>query len=66
MEVKELNRNQLRQLKSRWLIDKRWSNDESVYESELMDIDDVVSDEEMFEAYEGIYFVEDDFWKEEE
>ena len=56
MNVKELNRKQLIILKGRYL-----SKDEDVSYGELLEADNLVSDETIFEEFEGINFVEEDF-----
>lgn len=61
MTVYELNRDQLTELKRNYytqLLDER---DESPSYGELADIDDYVSDEEMFDEYAGVDFVPGDF-----
>ena len=57
MEVKELNRNQLVQLKQMYLTE----NKEEISWGELADADDIVTDEEVFNYYSGTNFVEEDF-----
>ena len=56
MNVKELNREQLIILKGRYL-----SKDEDISYGELFEADDLVSDETIFEEFEGFDFVEEDF-----
>ena len=58
MNVKELNRAQLLQLKANYYEEH---HPEGVSYGELADIDNLVSDEEVVEAYDGVDFVEDDF-----
>lgn len=58
MTVKELNRDQMIQLKQDYLCETRGD----VSYGELADADEIVSDEQMFDYYGGIDFVEDDFW----
>ena len=58
MTVKELNRAQLLQLKANYYEEH---HSEGVSYGELADIDNLVSDEEVVEAYDGVDFVEDDF-----
>lgn len=58
MSVNELTRNQLIQLKQHYYFE----NNESVSWYELANIDELVSDEEIFEEYDYITFVEDDFF----
>ena len=57
MTVRELNRDQLAELKINYLADL--GNDLS-YE-DLVNIHDLVPDEEVFDAYNGVNFVPDDF-----
>lgn len=58
MSVKELTREQLTQLKEQYYIEKN----NNVSYGELADIDNLVSDNEVFEEYEHITFVEEDFF----
>ena len=58
MNVKELSRAQLLQLKANYYDDH---HPEGVSYGELAEIDSLVSDEEVIEAYDGVNFVEDDF-----
>ncbi len=58
MKVQELNRVQLEELKQRYYTEKN----ENVSYGELADIDNIVSDKEIFEEYEGVEFTEDDFF----
>jgi len=58
MNIKELNRAQLLQLKADYYEEH---HPEGVSYGELADIDNLVSDEEIVEAYDGVDFVEDDF-----
>lgn len=58
MTVMELSREQLQQLKQRHLMEKG----AALSWGELASIDEVLSDKEIFEAYEGVNFVEDDFF----
>lgn len=57
MKVTELNRNQLIQLKQSYLTSKQ----DSVSWGELAEVDELVTDAEIFKEYAGINFVEDDF-----
>lgn len=61
MKVQELNKVQLEELKQRYYTEKN----ENVSYGELADIDNLVSDKEIFEEYEGIEFTEDDFFSSE-
>ena len=58
MSVKELTREQLTQLKEQYYIEKN----NNVSYGELVDIDNLVSDNEVFEEYGHITFVEEDFF----
>lgn len=57
MNVAELSRNQLIELKQAYLTE----NQDTVYMSELAFADELVSDETIFEEYAGYEFSEDDF-----
>lgn len=57
MSVKELTREQLTQLKEQYYIERN----ENVSYGELADIDNLVSDNEIFEEYGHITFVAEDF-----
>ena len=59
MRVNELNRDQLEELKQRYYVDH--VNENPSY-GELAAIDDLVSDEEVYEEYAGTDFVVDDFF----
>lgn len=56
MKVKDLNREQLIQLKQRMYMDRQWPSWEELYE-----VDDLISDEEVFAEFRGVEFVEEDF-----
>ena len=58
MSVKELTREQLIELKQKYYTERN----ENVSYGELADIDNLVSDEEIFEEYGHITFVEEDFF----
>ncbi len=58
MNVKELNRAQLLQLKANYYEDR---HPDGVSYGELADVDSLVTDDEVIEAYSGVTFVEDDF-----
>ncbi len=62
MNVKELTRAQLLQLKADYYEEH---HPEGVSYGELSDVDSLVSDEEIVEAYDGVDFVEDDFTSDE-
>ena len=57
MGVKDLTREQLIELKQRYYTERN----ENVSYGELADIDNLVSDNEIFEEYGHITFVEEDF-----
>ena len=57
MSVKDLTREQLIELKQRYYTERN----ENVSYGELADIDNLVSDNEIFEEYGHITFVEEDF-----
>lgn len=58
MNVKELNRAQLLQLKANYY---EGQHPEGVSYGELASVDELVSDEEIIDAYDGVNFVEKDF-----
>lgn len=58
MTVKELNRDQMVQLKQDYLVEIRGD----VSYGELADADKLVTDAQMFDYYGGIDFVPEDFW----
>lgn len=58
MKITELNKEQLQQVKQ----DYYCKNNDYVSYYELASIDDLVSDEEVYEEYANTYFVEDDFF----
>jgi hypothetical protein len=57
MTVRDLNRNQLSELKANYLNEKN----SSVYWSEICDADSLVSDEQIISEYGNTIFSEDDF-----
>jgi hypothetical protein len=61
MNVKELNRDQLIQLKQRYLVDWYDSVGQSPSYGELADADNLVSDETVLGYFDGVEFVEEDF-----
>lgn len=61
MNVEELNRGQLTFLKQNYYTQKQDEKNKGVSYGELANIDDLVSDEEIYEKYSGTYFVEEDF-----
>ena len=58
MKVTELNRDQLIDLKQKYLIDL---SDETPSWGELYEADSIVTDQTIFEIYEGINFLPGDF-----
>lgn len=65
MSVYELNRDQIVELKQNYLEEylSHWADeDETISYDNLMDADELIPDETIFEAYEGIIFTEDDFF----
>lgn len=73
MTVKELNRDQLTELKEKYLYDLYERNEvedvlgytqrcKSPSWSELEDVNDIISDEMIEEYYEGVVFSNDDFF----
>lgn len=62
MTIKELTPEQLHQVKERYLVQKRDEAGEPCYWSELAEADNLISNDEIFEAYEGYFFTEDDFF----
>lgn len=59
MDVKELNRDQIIQLKQAMLCER----EENVSYGELAAADELITDEEVFTRHAGVAFVEDDFFK---
>ena len=62
MTIKELTPEQLHQVKENYLVMKRDEANEPCYMSELINVNDIVSNKEIYKAYEDIYFVEADFF----
>ncbi len=62
MNVKELSREQLIEVKQRYLTEKLDEKGEDISCGELEAIDELVTDEEIFEEYADVEFDEDDFW----
>ena len=58
MKVKELTRSQLVELKERYYTERN----ENVSYGELANIDNIVTDNEIFEEYQNVDFVEEDFF----
>ena len=61
MNVRELNREQLLELKERYLIDWYASNDRTPSWGEMADAGAIVDDDTIFDYFDGIDFVEEDF-----
>lgn len=59
MNVMELNREQLLQLKQRYLCE---TQDETVSYGELAAADELVTDEQVFKMFDGYVFTEEDFF----
>lgn len=59
MSVRDLPRDALHELKERYYAEKY---DQDLSYGELANIDDIVSDEEVFDEYDGTSFTEDDFF----
>lgn len=62
MLVTELNKNQLEELKQRYYCEKMDAQGEGVSYGELIEIDNLVSDNEIFEEYGATDFHNDDFF----
>ena len=60
MKVQELNRDQLCELKQNYYCDELFGN-ESVSYGELSEVDELVSDGEVFAFYADVEFADDDF-----
>lgn len=62
MTVRELNRDQLTELKQRMIDDEIYEKEgRSASYGELVDAESI-PDEKVFEKYEGTEFAEEDFW----
>lgn len=61
MNVRELNREQLEELKQHYYMFEKFGKEISASWGELAMIDELVTDEEVFDFYENTIFVEDDF-----
>jgi hypothetical protein len=61
MNVWELNREQLIQLKQDIVVRRNDEVGEGTYMSELVMADEIVSDKEVYDEFGGYYFSEDDF-----
>lgn len=62
MTVHQLTPHQLEELKQTYLTQKNEANGEGTSYGELADVDNLVSDEEIFAEYEDTDFVPDDFF----
>ena len=62
MRVTELSRDELTELKTRHYSDLLDQRGETPSYGELSAIDELVTDEEVYEAYEDVDFVKDDFF----
>lgn len=62
MNVRELSREELTELKCNYYQDMKAQEGEGVSYGELAEIDELVSDEEVFAEYDGTAFVKDDFF----
>lgn len=67
MKVTELTREQMNELKQRYITEyyENWADEEDVEEcswGELAEADSIVPDSRMFEVYDGYDFVYDDFF----
>ncbi len=62
MDVTELSRDQLVELKGKHLDDRLYETEgRGASYGELADADEIISDEEIFEVYSGYDFSDDDF-----
>ena len=59
MTVRELSREQLEILKQDYFVQRHGEN---ISYEELANIDNLVSDDEVFEYYGDVWFVEEDFF----
>lgn len=69
MTVQELSREQLTELKEHYLVElddegtlEEVTGLDAIYYGVLADINEIVPDEVVFEHYDGVDFVEDDFF----
>lgn len=61
MNVRELNREQLEELKQHYYMFDKFGEEISVSYGELAMIDELVTDEEVFDFYDNYVFCNDDF-----
>ena len=63
MSVYELKKEQMTELKSRYFTDYIYETENrDVFLSELANIDNIISDDDIYENYGDIDFAEDDFF----
>lgn len=62
MDVRDLTREQLDELKQRMICDRNDEKGEGTSWGELANAGDLISDADVFERYEGVNFSEDDFF----
>jgi hypothetical protein len=62
MTVRELDRGQLIELKSMYLTEKNSEVGEETSWGEIAAVDDVISDKEIYDRYDGYTFNNDDFF----
>lgn len=62
MTVEELNHDQLSQVKVNYYTNDLGEPNGPLSYGDLLDIDDIVSDDEVYDAYAGVVFTEDDFF----
>ena len=63
MSVKDLNKEQLQQLKIRYLDELLYKKEKrNISYGEMINIDEIVTDEEVYKEYDIYTFVEEDFF----
>ena len=62
MDVRDITRDQLDELKQRMICDRNEEKGEGTSWGELASADDLISDAEVFEEFGGVVFSEDDFF----
>lgn len=62
MTVQELNREQLSQVKVNYYVNDCNEPNGALSYDDILNIDSIVSDNEVYEAYAGVDFVDDDFF----
>ncbi len=60
--VQDLTREELDELKQSYICVMKEGSDESAYWDDLAEAPDCISDETLFEYYDGMVFTDDDFW----